>query len=420
MRCILIPVGSHGDVHPLLGLGVHLQEEGHEVIVCTCGYFRELVEKCGLRFEEVGTAEDYLDLIASPDLWNPLKSYTYMFRKTGKALMQTQFETISRLHEPGKTLLISSYLAMGARIAQEKLGLPLISVIYQPAALWSIHDTPRYFGMLTGPSVPKFLKRLQGWLLLDGLIGAVIAPPLNRYRKSLGLAPVRKVDQWLLSNSFVLAAFPKWFAPAQPDWPRHILHIGFPMWDGMGEKNLPPEVEDFLAQGEAPLVFTPGTANMHAVRFFESARDACVMLGKRAVFLTRFPQQLPENLPASILCHSYLPLSLLLPRATALVHHGGIGTASQAFRAGIPQLIMPMSFDQHDNAERVRRLGAGAFLSPGRFTAPRLAGLLRRICQDLKIRQNCREISLAMQGENAFTCARRALEMLGENAGAVL
>ena len=49
--------------------------------------------------------------------------------------------------------------------------------------------------------------------------------------------------------------------------------------------------------------------------------------------------------------------------ARAVVHHGGIGTTAQALATGTPQLILPLGFDQKDNAVRVKRLGAGDWLS---------------------------------------------------------
>jgi UDP:flavonoid glycosyltransferase YjiC (YdhE family) len=60
-----------------------------------------------------------------------------------------------------------------------------------------------------------------------------------------------------------------------------------------------------------------------------------------------------------------VPLGQVLPRALALVSHGGIGTVSQALAAGIPQLVMPLGFDQFDNAARLERLGVAATLPPG-------------------------------------------------------
>jgi len=81
-------------------------------------------------------------------------------------------------------------------------------------------------------------------------------------------------------------------------------------------------------------------------------------LGVRGVFLTRLAHELPQ-LPVAIWHESYACLDLLLPRAGALVHHGGIGTTAQAIQAGIPQLILPGRLDQFDNAQHVSRLGCG-------------------------------------------------------------
>src|SRR5438445_634188 len=60
----------------------------------------------------------------------------------------------------------------------------------------------------------------------------------------------------------------------------------------------------------------------------------------------------------------YVRFVRVFGRAAAVVHHGGIGTTSQCFRAGVPQLIMPMAHDQPDNAARVKRMGVGDYLYP--------------------------------------------------------
>ena len=65
---------------------------------------------------------------------------------------------------------------------------------------------------------------------------------------------------------------------------------------------------------------------------------------------------------------SYVSLRRLLPSCAAIVHHGGIGTTSQALAAGIPQTIGPLAFDQFDNAARVERLRCGRWLrNPSRL-----------------------------------------------------
>ena len=53
----------------------------------------------------------------------------------------------------------------------------------------------------------------------------------------------------------------------------------------------------------------------------------------------------------------------LFPRCRAVVHHGGIGTTAKCIVSGVPQLIIPRSHDQPDNASRIVKLGLGCKLS---------------------------------------------------------
>ena len=95
-------------------------------------------------------------------------------------------------------------------------------------------------------------------------------------------------------------------------------------------------------------------------------------MSRPGIFLTRYPEQLPQPLPPQIVHFSYAPLSQLLPHCAALVHHGGIGTCSQALRAGVPQLIQPFAFDQFDNGARIEKLGVGRTISKRSFRAKTL------------------------------------------------
>ena len=109
--------------------------------------------------------------------------------------------------------------------------------------------------------------------------------------------------------------------------------------------------------------------------FLRGCRPACRLLGRRGLLLTRHREHSPG--PSAGRIHvPYAPFSELLPRCAALVHHGGIGTSSQAMAAGIPQVVMPMAYDQPDNAYRMVKLGVAAELVPEQFTAPNLAKTL--------------------------------------------
>ena len=71
-----------------------------------------------------------------------------------------------------------------------------------------------------------------------------------------------------------------------------------------------------------------------------------------------------------------------VPRSAALVHHGGIGTLSQGLAGGVPQIVMPMGFDQFDNAARITRLGVGRTLGRSRYRLPHVARALAGLLAD--------------------------------------
>ncbi len=186
--------------------------------------------------------------------------------------------------------------------------------------------------------------------------------PLHKLRKELGLAPVRHsaLFEGQYSPLLNLALFDPQLAKPQPDWPNNTRICGSPIFDGELPDNADlDDLEQFLADGEAPIVFALGSSAVWiAGDFWDKAIAATVALGRRAVLLTG--PTVPESLPDTIRAYSYLPYSMVFPHAAAIVHQAGVGTLAQAMRAGRPQLIVPVAFDQPDNARRTCALGLGA------------------------------------------------------------
>ncbi|MCX5661756.1 MAG: glycosyltransferase [Planctomycetota bacterium] len=412
MKVILTPVGSSGDVHPFLGLGMALRARGHEVAVLGNTHFAPLVQAAGLGQIELGTAEQYLAAIGNPDIWHPRRGFAAITGMTNQ-LIRPMYDALAELHEPGRTIVVSHSLGMGARVAQEKLGIPLVTMHLQPALFRSRTAPPRIADLLPGYS-PLWFRRFVFWVGDRAFVDPIIGQPLNAFRAELGFAPVKGIFRdWWNSPQRVLAMFPEWFAPQQPDWPPQTRLVGFPLYDERGLTAPPPELEAFLNAGDKPIVFTPGSAMRFGQAFFQAAAEACKILGRRGILLTRFPEQIPRDLPPDVRHFDFVPLSKLLPRAAAMVHHGGIGTLSQTLAAGIPHLIMPMAHDQPDNAERVRRLGVGASLSRSHFKGPAVARELASLLGSPHVAVACREVASRFQGVDALTRACEEIEAVG-------
>ena len=190
--------------------------------------------------------------------------------------------------------------------------------------------------------------------------------------------------------------FPSRYAAVQPDWPSSFSEGDFVIAAVKGRAALPVELEQFLSDGDPSLVFTPGTGHQHATQYFSTALKALKRLGRRAIFVTPHATQLPDPLPSGILWQAYVPFTSLLPRGAAVVHHGGIGTTAEAFRAGIPQLIVPYAYDQFDNGLRAKRLGVADLLLAKRLSVGRMQKQLAHLRVSLDVIQACSSIAQKM------------------------
>jgi UDP:flavonoid glycosyltransferase YjiC (YdhE family) len=106
----------------------------------------------------------------------------------------------------------------------------------------------------------------------------------------------------------------------------------------------------------------------------------------------------------------YAPLAQILPRAAAVVHAGGIGTCAESLRAGIPSVVIPFSFDQPDNAERLRRLGVAEVAN--RFRISSLAVPLRRILENPEASTRARALAGRIEPRAAVSRGVDLLERL--------
>ena len=420
MNIVLIPIGSAGDVYPFLGLGEVLARRGHPITVITNPKFAHLVEQLGFEFVPLGTAEDFDRISADPELWNGIRAFKFIARWAMLNTMRPIYEELQQRYTPGETVVVSQVTGFGARIAHEKLGIPLACLHLQPAVFRSLYKTPTLPPMLSGDGVPRWLKRAQFFLGDKLVVDPIVNAETNAFRRELGLQPIsRPLKEWWYSPQRNIALFPEWFAPTQPDWPDHTVHTGFPNWDPNNDAELSPEVQTFLAAGSPPIAWTPGSAVHHASDFFVTAVEACQQLGRRGMLLTRHTDQLPKTLPADVRHFDYVPLRTLMPRVAALVHHGGIGTTSQALVAGRPQLIMPMAHDQPDNAARLTRLGVGASVRPKHFTGPVVAKVLDRLLTDPSVERACADVAARLQDAQPLERAADEVESLAGSDVAV-
>jgi UDP:flavonoid glycosyltransferase YjiC (YdhE family) len=418
MTILMIALGSAGDVHPSVGLGLEMQRRGHRVILVAPAVFEELAARVGLEFSGVGTREAFEAALHNPDLWHPTRAFRVVARGLMIPAIGEIFTLIERFHREGDLLVTAPATALGARVAQEALGVPLVTIHLQPSMLRSVYQNPVYSLPDLSSWAPPFLKRWFFHLVDRWMIDPLLLRDLNAFRARFGLAPIRRVfHQWMHSPELTLGLFPSWYAPIQPDWPSSVQLTGFPLYDERGAREIPSALEEFLSAGDPPVVFTAGSAMTQGQRFFSESLALCEQLRIRGILLAQHAEQIPPQLPPSVRHFPYVPFSQVLPRVAALVHHGGIGTTAQALAAGVPQLVVAMAHDQPDNGIRVRRLGVGDCLPAWRYSARTARPLLERLFEEPSYRQHATRLASALSPSQAIASACDAIEAAGARRG---
>src|SRR5271170_2968418 len=88
LNILISAIGSHGDVHPFLGVAKVLRRRGHRVTILAPPMFGELVGSLGMEFVPVGSVDLFERVTGDPDLWHPWRGF------------QTVMRAIAELTEP--------------------------------------------------------------------------------------------------------------------------------------------------------------------------------------------------------------------------------------------------------------------------------------------------------------------------------
>ncbi|WP_230860450.1 glycosyltransferase [Actinoplanes aureus] len=403
-------VGSRGDVAPYTGLGVRLQEAGHQVTLATHGLFEELVRSRGLGFHPLplDTQEEMTSRLAASGTSSPLK-VTLAVNKVVAEHAGPMAQAMLAAAREADVVLLTPAGWIGAHVA-EGLGLPSMGVYLQPM-------TPtREF-----PPCTVTTRSLGGWgnrkaaTALRGLGQQPFRKVVDELRTELGL-PVMKPDAWLAQVEAarwpICYGYSPVVVPQPADWPEWNHTVGY-WWPAPDPDFKPaPELVDFLAAGPPPVYI--GFGSMPVVD-----REALSWLvvtalrrsGLRAVVNTGWAGL--ETAGDNVLTVSEVPHDWLFPQVAAVVHHAGAGTAAAGLRAGVPAVPVPFMVDQPFWAQRLQGLGVAPEVIPfRRLSADRLAGALTEAAGRPDYRRRAADVAARIAREDGAAGVLRVLEQL--------
>jgi UDP:flavonoid glycosyltransferase YjiC (YdhE family) len=419
-RILITTFGSYGDLHPYIAVALGLKRRGHDPVIATSASYRAKVEAEGLLFHAVRPDLDDFGPFAevARRVYDPKKGAEYLLRELVLPRLADTYDDLA-VAAQGADLLVTHALTYAAHLLARSHHLPWVSTILSPMVFMSTYDPPRI------PPAPwlKSVHRVSPTLYrivfaaLKG-ISHGWSKPIREFCRRRGL-PVPRQDplfEGQYSPQGTLAMFSPLLARPQPDWPPRTHVTGFPLHDS---DEVDPAamhaLDDFLAAGQPPIVFTLGSSAIYdAGDFYAKSVQVAERLKRRAVLLTGRVQQnqaLPD-LPSTVFACDYVPHSQVFPRAAVNVHQGGIGTLGQAMYAGRPMLVVPFSHDQPDNAERAQRLGIARALPRAKFSVPAATAALGELLAEPRYAAAATDVVRTLRQEDGVTAACDRLEAM--------
>jgi len=383
MKIVVPAIGSRGDVQPYIALCQGLQRAGHEAILATNPTMRALVESYDVTCAPVGPPVD-MGMEGARLYAQAGKTWWLGFMRTmqlGFKLVQDSYPDILALCESADAV-VATDVAAGAAEAT-KLGLPWVSVTLQPDRI------PK-------PS-PSFLSSVV-W----GILGALMMAPMNRFRRRVGVEPVKGISG-ALSERLTMVPISPHVAPPDPQWPPYAHVTGY--WIARQPQAWTPSADllAFLEAGDQPIAVSLGAMSLAG----EETRRAALMTleavqqaGVRAIVQGWDEALAGVDLPETVTHAGPMPHTWLFDRVSAIVHHGGFGTTGSALRAGKPAIVVPHIIDQHLWAKRVHELGVGPAPIPrAKLTVAGLAEAIAQTTSDTEMRTRAAKLGEQIRAE---------------------
>lgn len=383
---------SDGDIIPFIRIGERLKKRGHKVAILTHCYYEKQALEAGLEFTPWDTREQYEAMIRD------MGSYTdaiagldeiHAFRNKYESLSVRlrEFEKIQQYCTQKDTVILAkNRSSVAALMAAEKYRYPIA------------------LGFICSYEIGSMIN-------FNSLHKEQLREEANQMRSSVGLPPIDSWLAWQSSPKVQIGLWPEWFTTEMREWPHPIKTVGFPLdmskFEAVGM--IPEEISEILKEEPAPILITGGTSKQIRPDFYSSAIEACRILGRKTILVTRYKEFVPENLPANIRWFTYVPLDTILPYVGAVIHHGGIGTIGGSVYAATPQMVLAYHVDRPLNGSKIKSVGVGSYLPPSRWDPRLIAEELKKLLKP-EFKEKCVAFAKKLPENDALEEACKIVE----------
>jgi MGT family glycosyltransferase len=204
--------------------------------------------------------------------------------------------------------------------------------------------------------------------------------------------------------------------PRELDYPR--TQPLDPTWHNLESSvrgsDAPWEVPAELRDGDGALIYLSlGSLGSADVPLMENLVTSLAKTPHRYV-VSKGPQHDSYELAPNMAGAEFLPQVSVLPHVDLVITHGGNNTVTECMHHGKPMVVLPIFWDQHDNAQRVHETGFGERVATYSFTDEELSGAIDRLLTDRSLRARLGEISRRLTRNPGNVRAAELIERVAE------
>lgn len=419
-KILLVALGSTGDVMPMCALAQGLKQAGYRPKLVTHLGFQALVEAYGFEFAPL--AGDYRQFFNSEEghrflrgeflPWMPVPQF--------QADLPTQLEQVLAAAQDA-AVIITGLLSVWVYHIAEKLNLPMVVTSALPIAETGC------FPILGFGEISNSVNRLQSTLNRASYRAASLLgwskdrDIINRFRAASQLPNLSQLGpRFRLSQPKILKHIPilhlysEAVLPAPPDWaestyPTYVT--GYCFVTPLNPYQPTAELETFLAAGAPPVAIGFGSMAVdNPPKMTQLLLEAVQLAQVRALWIAGWGGNQSGYLSEQVYAIESIPHHWILPRCSAVVHHGGAGTVGAGLRAGIPAVVVPFFGDQPAWGKRLNHLGVAPPPIPvQQLTAQNLAAAIRQVLDTPAMTQQAGKIAASIRAEQGV---KRAVDVI--------
>ena len=390
-----------GHINPMTALARHLQARNHEVV------FLYLSSANGL---PCVPGDKHDDMNANRPEISQLEGFDALAFYCSLAAKETEmiFKSLPRILETtGVQALVLDPIQFFVQLAAMKLRIPYVDV---STALYIDYWGHTPLGIYDWPheTTPEALLRNQ-----EGIVKGTrltYTEGIKAYAKEAGLKTDLDHPSWMFSKLAYITQIPKEFDFENPLLPPQFHYTG-PFHDNKGRPKVDFPWERLTGE---PLIYASMGTIMNGRADVFRTIVAGVAKHKGTQLVLSIGDQLDLKhigpVPSNAIIVNHAPQLELLKKAAICVTHAGLNTVLESLAQGVPQVAIPITFEQPGVATRIAAKKTGIIMPFEKLTPDRLSTLLDEVLNNAVYRENARRFQDIISETNGLSMAADIVE----------